>query len=233
MKTADSNAYASIYSSRHDKVWQRLSFDAQVRNLSYRALKPTPPESLYMHSSRASLPCRGEMSGFVSNTSKVVYDTHTPLKSGHIKIPGETPVQDLVPQQLHRFIKKHPIDYLAAIRPDSESMNQTLRMLGTYSTDYAYADQARYYIPNGCPGGPATGSLYHSDVRLTLPAVTPRSRYLWSMWESWYYMWPWDADHLYRGRGWLTDYLRWLLGLIVWVFLLGRRVVFCSIRWSL
>ncbi|GAX76833.1 hypothetical protein CEUSTIGMA_g4279.t1 [Chlamydomonas eustigma] len=178
MKSADSNAYASLYSSRHNEVWQRLSFDAKVRSLSYRALKPTPPEALFVQSPRASFACRDEISGFVSNTAKVVYDIHSPMKSGHMKSPGEVQVQDLVPQQLHRFINKHPIDYRAAIRPDSETVNQRMRMLGTYSTDFAYADQARYFIPSGCPGGPATGSWYHPDVRLTLPAVTSRSRYL-------------------------------------------------------
>ena len=55
---------------------------------------------------------------------------------------------------------------------------QTLRMLGTYSTDYAHADQARTFVPSGCPGGPPSGSWFHSDVRLTRSVEVPRTRYL-------------------------------------------------------
>jgi hypothetical protein len=38
-------------------------------------------------------------------------------------------------------LQKNPIDYLTQIRPDTETMNQTLRMLGTYKSDYAAAAQ--------------------------------------------------------------------------------------------
>ncbi len=78
---------------------------------------------------------------------------------------------ELQPQQLKSFMRKYPISYYSAIRPDAETTNQTMRMLGTYSSDFAFADQARIFIPSGCPGGPATGtSWFHPDVRLTASA---------------------------------------------------------------
>ena len=44
------------------------------------------------------------------------------------------------------------MDYLGAIRPETETVNQTLRMLGTYPTDQAHADKMGTFIAAGCPG---------------------------------------------------------------------------------
>ncbi len=82
-------------------VWQRLSFDASVRGS--RALKPTPPDQLFAQQPRGSSSARHEISGFVSNTSPVVFDKFTPMRTGHVAIPGEVPVAALRPLQLRRF----------------------------------------------------------------------------------------------------------------------------------
>ena len=66
------------------------------------------------------------------------------------------------------------------IQPIRWPSPQTLRMMGTYSTDFAYTDQAKIFIPSSSPGGHPATSWYHPDVKLSKEATIPRSRYLWS-----------------------------------------------------
>ena len=65
------------------------------------------------------------------------------------------------------------MEYYASIRPDTMSVNQTLRMMGTYDVDYAAAERSGANIPSFCPGGPA---WFHPDVTLTSPATVHRTR---------------------------------------------------------
>lgn len=113
---------------------------------------------------------KGDLSGFNTNTSKVVYTPGHPFHSGHMQDQTRPPVESLVPAQLRRYKTKEPLDYMCAIRKDCETTNQTLRMMGTYEADYAHAQRAGTIIPNGCPGGPA---FFHPDVRMTGAAAGP------------------------------------------------------------
>ena len=42
---------------------------------------------------------------------------------------------------------------MGAIRPDTETTNQTQRMLGIYEPDREYAQRMGIHIPHSCPGG--------------------------------------------------------------------------------
>jgi hypothetical protein len=54
---------------------------------------------------------------------------------------------------------KHKIDYMTAIRPDTETTSQLMRMMGTYETDYPHAARATVHIPPSCPANPP--SYFH------------------------------------------------------------------------
>jgi len=47
-------------------------------------------------------------------------------------------------------LQKFPLDFLAAARPQVRTTNETLRMLGTYSSDEAVAQRLGVHIPHGC-----------------------------------------------------------------------------------
>lgn len=61
------------------------------------------------------------------------------------------------------------MEFMCAIRPDTETTQQTMRMLGTYHTDQTHADRMGVHIPHMSPGGSGT---YHPDVVLTQRPVT-------------------------------------------------------------
>jgi len=63
-----------------------------------------------------------------------------------------------------RFKKREPIGFLATIRPDTQTMSQTMRMMGTYHTDYEYAAAFGINIPHMSPGGPRQELGYHPDT---------------------------------------------------------------------
>jgi hypothetical protein len=56
-------------------------------------------------------------------------------------------------------LQHFPLDFMAAARPQAQTTNQTLRMLGTYSSDAAVAQALGVHAPAGVmkPG-------FHPDV---------------------------------------------------------------------
>eukprot|EP00199_Chlamydomonas_sp_CCMP681_P006208 CAMPEP_0119103612 /NCGR_PEP_ID=MMETSP1180-20130426/2020_1 /TAXON_ID=3052 ORGANISM="Chlamydomonas cf sp, Strain CCMP681" /NCGR_SAMPLE_ID=MMETSP1180 /ASSEMBLY_ACC=CAM_ASM_000741 /LENGTH=185 /DNA_ID=CAMNT_0007088165 /DNA_START=21 /DNA_END=578 /DNA_ORIENTATION=- len=161
LREADGHSYARLYStSRSQDVFGRLVSDAGGRQLrSSQGFKPrgmawpdyAPPGPFYSE---------GELSGFITNTSKAVY-THTTFRTGRQKDFVKPDLDRMVPRQLKRYMAREPFDYASIVRPDAETTNQALRMLGTYASDEGFARRAGQIIPNCSPGG--TG--WHPDVR--------------------------------------------------------------------
>lgn len=165
--------YNSLYNSAatNQGVFGRLYNDASVRQT--RALRPTPPEPLFPQEPRSHFAARDAKSGFVSNTKIAIYNPNTTIKTGHQDAPELGRMEDTHPIPLGKFKKSNHVDYYSAIRRDAETTNQTLRMLGNYSTDFDHAKKVGAFIPHGCPGGPGLrdgNSWFHSDVRLTQSA---------------------------------------------------------------
>ncbi|KAJ9520991.1 hypothetical protein QJQ45_022707 [Haematococcus lacustris] len=162
-----------LYStSRTQDVFARLNVDADGRYQRSLTWRPKThhawPDYIPCSSSFYS---EGNLSGFATNTSRAVY-THTTFKTGHVDFNDRAPIDTMVPQQLRRYRAREPYDYRATIRPDCQTTNQTMRMMGTYESDYQAAKQSGLFIPNGTPGGPA---WFHPDVRLTGAAAPPGS----------------------------------------------------------
>ena len=71
-------------------------------------------------------PCPRTFS-YVTNSSKAAY-TLTSFKEGHNQ--DTQPCKDALahPTLQRHYMHKHRIEYMSAIRPDAQTMNQTLRM---------------------------------------------------------------------------------------------------------
>lgn len=200
LKQTDGINYARLYDAgSKSHVWARLTTDASVRT-SRRALTPTPHGACFAEEPRSSFCALETHSGFVSNTSPKVWDEHLTLRTGHLQAEGTpyerhplqqgvktlrpltTPmasrsqrlsVESLHPLEVKRFKQRNPLDYFAAIRPDTQSVNQTLRMMGTYDTDHDFAARSQSFIPSFSPGGPA---WFHADVTMSTPPTARRSQ---------------------------------------------------------
>lgn len=57
------------------------------------------------------------------------------------------------------MVQKFPLDFMSAMRPQTKTTNQTLRMLGTYETDSKLVDKLGARIPAGVTSG------FHPDVQ--------------------------------------------------------------------
>jgi hypothetical protein len=57
------------------------------------------------------------------------------------------------------FLQHFPLDFMAAARPQAQTTNQTLRMMGTYSSDAAVAKALGVHVPAG-----AVKAGFHPDV---------------------------------------------------------------------
>uniref|UniRef100_A0A7S0WPP5 Uncharacterized protein n=1 Tax=Chlamydomonas leiostraca TaxID=1034604 RepID=A0A7S0WPP5_9CHLO len=174
LREKDSNAYSALYctSNSYGGVHSRLYGDATSRQLrSSQQGRPSTsmPWPEYLSTSETFF-SRGNLSGFCTNTTKAIYTPGHTFRVGHRPDDSLPDVNSLVPEQLRRYKAKEPFEYLAAIRKDCETTNQTLRMMGTYETDYAHARRSHTFIANSCPGGPA---FFHPDVRVTGAAAGP------------------------------------------------------------
>lgn len=70
----------------------------------------------------------GALSGYNTNTDKAVYTTpHLSFKTGHNEKLGIDPSTLSHPLLAKRYMHKHKLDYMATIRPDCETTNQTQR----------------------------------------------------------------------------------------------------------
>lgn len=83
------------------------------------------------------------------------------LRAAQAAAAPEPPVETLHPISFRRFAHTHPIDFYAAIRPDTQTTNQTLRMMGVYDSDYFFVKKMGVHIPH------ASGlRKFHPDVSL-------------------------------------------------------------------
>jgi len=77
---------------------------------------------------------------------------------------------------------------MCVIRPDAETMNQTLRPLGTYASDAPHAQKTGNHIPHMVLG--PERMYWHPDVRLseqswaTATQVSPLSHTQHSVWGA-------------------------------------------------
>lgn len=149
--------YGKIYSADHQmssNVWGRLVADATVRqSISAQNSRPTPDTF-----GRGIPEDTTASGGFVQNNHHT-----TKLTRGQTVRYQEPPVDSLHDLTAKSYKQKYPVDFMTAVRPDTETTNQTLRMMGTYKSDYAVASRFNMNIPNGCPGGKGA---FHPDVTL-------------------------------------------------------------------
>ncbi|KXZ42462.1 hypothetical protein GPECTOR_144g725 [Gonium pectorale] len=149
----DTYKYNKLYASTQGStVWSRLTADATVRQSSARANGTFQEGGAQVRHSVKN-------SGFESNTCPAPY-TSTTFKSGLLPASG-LPVEELHKIQAVRYKQKYPLDFMSEIRPETETTNQAMRMLGTYAADQSHADRLGVFIPQGCPGGKPS---YHPDV---------------------------------------------------------------------
>uniref|UniRef100_A0A7S0VCC2 Uncharacterized protein n=1 Tax=Polytomella parva TaxID=51329 RepID=A0A7S0VCC2_9CHLO len=160
--------YKKVYAfSQTTAVWDRLTTDASIR----RDRAPQPFQDGFADST-----FNLKQSGFISNSVPAVMTQNTvPFKSGKLEMSIGIPIdkQSLLVEQ--RYRKKYPIDHLAALRPETETISQTLRMVGTYADDRGHAQRLGIHIPSSCPGG---RDSYHPDVTTSgygLSPTLPRS----------------------------------------------------------
>ncbi|GAX78366.1 hypothetical protein CEUSTIGMA_g5808.t1 [Chlamydomonas eustigma] len=156
LKDKSAFEYTNLYTNSASlPVWARLFTDGTVRHARTRSARP--------YREGGNVPSQqGTLSGFVTN-STCPSATFTPTQSFKTGFSTD-PVESMHPLVAKSYKQKFPIDFLISIRPDAETMNQTLRMLGTYRTDYEHAERFSTFIPSGCPGGPQS---FHPDVNLT------------------------------------------------------------------
>ncbi|GLC41521.1 hypothetical protein PLESTB_001002000 [Pleodorina starrii] len=148
----DAFKYNRLYSTQQGSdVWTRLTGDASVRQDSARRIPP-------FQDGQAQVGYTYKNSGFDSNTCPAQY-THNSFKAGLYQ--HGTPIEDQHKITAGRFKKAYPLDFMTQIRPETETTNQAMRMLGTYTSDQAHADRIGLFIPQGCPGGKPA---YHPDV---------------------------------------------------------------------
>lgn len=163
-------------STRNLSVFDRLTLDARSRSnaRSRPSTHWSQSENVLFFSSASDSMRRpdtadSQASGFVTNTSSAVYNKNLTSRSGHLRLPGDANVETMSSEGLARMKKREPLDYFASIRPDTQSSSQTMRMFGTYDTDYDHATRSQCLIPIGCPA--ARGKWHHPDVTLTVPAT--------------------------------------------------------------
>ncbi|KAF5828851.1 hypothetical protein DUNSADRAFT_16987 [Dunaliella salina] len=172
----DSFAYKQLYSHGSQKdVFARLTGDASGRierlNETNSSMSSTgSPRS--MDSADSDIPwpemsptsnafySQGTLSGFMSNTSKPGTSTAS-IRSSRNNLDAHVPL-DKLPEKLEkRFKQQNPLEYMATLRPQAETTNQTLRMMGTYASDFQNK-RAGMQTVHMAPGGPAG---FHPDVK--------------------------------------------------------------------
>ncbi|GFR48392.1 hypothetical protein Agub_g10285, partial [Astrephomene gubernaculifera] len=153
MSGEDAFTYNKLYTATQGfDVWTRLTTDAEIRQSTTREAGP-------YQEGKAQVTASPKNSGFDSNTCPAEY-THTTFKSGLLPQPGQ-PIEQQHKITARRFKQHYPLDFMSQIRPETETTNQAMRMLGTYTSDQAHADRMGIFIPQGCPGGKPA---YHPDV---------------------------------------------------------------------
>lgn len=149
--------YGKIYDADHQRsshVWNRLVADATVRQ-TISANNTRPPTEYFGKGIPEDTSSSG---GFVQNN----HATNKLTRGQQVKYvePSVDTLHDITAKS---YKKQFPMDFMTAVRPDTETVNQTLRMMGTYKPDYAIADRFKMNIPNGCPGGKGE---FHADVTI-------------------------------------------------------------------
>ena len=142
------HAYNAIYAANESlPVWERLLHDAHARQ--------TRPVKHYQDK-KVSSSSYSIKSGFVSNTVDTFSRTR-PSHSTHQSVP----VESLHPIQAKRMKQREPIEFMASIRPTTQTTNQTLRMMGTYETDLDHARRFKIQVPEALL---TKNKFFHPDV---------------------------------------------------------------------
>jgi len=123
-----------------DNVHERLDRDAHVR------MSLPCNESKYK--SPSSLPGFTTGSGWKSNWKwEEIYGPHKPQRVVDPSLLGLHPIQ------LHRYQKKHGVDFMVAARPQAETTSQTMRVLASYPGDKAVAKKMHMRMGPGYYAG--------------------------------------------------------------------------------
>lgn len=134
------HTYNEIYATIEAlPVWERLTIDASERQHRTKTRKQykDKPETVFAESSYRL------QSGFVSNH----LDTFARTRP-HFSNTLAVPVESLHPIQAKRMKQREPIEFMTSIRPPAaKTMNQTLRMMGTYETDLEHARRFKIQVP--------------------------------------------------------------------------------------
>ncbi|WIA35534.1 hypothetical protein OEZ86_003960 [Tetradesmus obliquus] len=164
--------YGKIYNSAQSMgVVDRLTMDASVRQrlqVTHAASSPagtlgsdwarmtassTSPCSSCSSSGASLSGARSRSSsrppsGFVSNNNvpALTRSLHEAAASAGAE---QLPLGSLHPITLKSYYKHFPLDFMSAARPQAQTTNQTLRMLGTYSSDAAVAKALGVHVPAG------------------------------------------------------------------------------------
>ncbi|EFJ48348.1 hypothetical protein VOLCADRAFT_104737 [Volvox carteri f. nagariensis] len=161
MANEDVHKYNRLYLTPHESdVWTRLTSDAGLRQSSARSIPP-------FQEGQAQVNYSFKNSGFDSNTCPAQY-THNSFKQGLYQ--HGTPIEQQHKITAGRFKRAYPLDFMCQIRPETETTNQAMRMLGTYSSDISHAERIGLFIPQGCPGGKPS---YHPDVTTSGYGLAP------------------------------------------------------------
>merc|ERR1712137_1018391 len=118
--------YSHLYHYAHEEsnVWKRLMKDSKRRD----AMRPK--NGAYQGTPGLDL---ATDSGFAANNRRT---SATQVPRG-AKILGDPPVQSLHNTTLRSYRKNYPIDFMAAVRPQTKTINQTLGIWGYQDTDKA------------------------------------------------------------------------------------------------
>eukprot|EP00193_Tetraselmis_chui_P005548 CAMPEP_0177756334 /NCGR_PEP_ID=MMETSP0491_2-20121128/3046_1 /TAXON_ID=63592 /ORGANISM="Tetraselmis chuii, Strain PLY429" /LENGTH=156 /DNA_ID=CAMNT_0019271895 /DNA_START=205 /DNA_END=675 /DNA_ORIENTATION=- len=128
LKKSDPVAYSHLYHRNHQdsNVWSRLTKDASRRT------EMRPKNGTYVPTPVSS-PC--DDSGFASNNKK----TRGPLPPEDGNQP-EPDMRSLHFKTLRSFKKKYPIEFMASVRPNTVTINNTLAMWGCQASDRSNGD---------------------------------------------------------------------------------------------
>mmetsp|Transcript_19412 Transcript_19412/g.48813 ORF Transcript_19412/g.48813 Transcript_19412/m.48813 type:complete len:158 (+) Transcript_19412:130-603(+) len=124
LKHKDPVSYSHLYhrNNQESNVWSRLTKDA-ARRKDFR-----PKNGTYQRTPMSS-PCND--SGFATNNNT----TSGPLPPKGATPPPEADVRSLHFKTLRSFKKKYPIEFMSAVRPSAQTLNNTLAMWGNQPSD--------------------------------------------------------------------------------------------------
>lgn len=169
--------YNQLYAEMENlPVWQRLTMDAKQRQTKRKNSKDRPNMAGPSSSSSSF------SSGFTSNLVDTFARSQQNMASSSTIL---IPINELHPMEAKRLRQQHPVEFMAAIRPAStRTMNQTMRMMGTYETDLDQARRFKIQVPETLLRQKA---FFHPDVQITnqdIAALSASSVKVHPKWKS-------------------------------------------------